>query len=299
MKMKLFSDKKNKIFYIYLILIIIVAIPLALLGIFLYGHGIISFVYATNNNYLTDLTRHKTKLFEKEIDEEYNNLRNIIKRVEYNFENGYYKNTEDFRQALNKEAQFHGYKGIFLIKANDEVQNLNSDSTYLINTIKLNFYRKDKFIVRLPENETIPDNTGLIGTRCKLTQINGESYSGICAIVDLKHYVNKLFESNYEVHLNNYICYESGNILISNSRENINNFFMVLSQSTFKHLDLDRIFKKIKNKENFFFSFKYKDREIYARIENMKYDNFFLVATIPQTQFSQSSRRFIVPAILF
>ena len=121
MKMKLFSDKKNKIFYIYFLLIIILVIPLALLGIFLYGQGIINFVYSTNNNYLTDLTRHQAKLFEKEVEDKYKELKNIIRRAEYNFEHGYYKDPKDFEKEINNEAQLLGYKRIFLINNNDEI----------------------------------------------------------------------------------------------------------------------------------------------------------------------------------
>ncbi len=299
MKMKLFSDKKNKIFYIYFLLIIILAIPLALLGIFLYGQGIINFVYSTNNNYLTDLTRHQAKLFEKEVEDKYKELKNIIRRAEYNFEHGYYKDPKDFEKEINNEAQLLGYKRIFLINNNDEIIDFNSSPALIINTVKLNFYSKDRFIVRLPENDFIQDNIGLIGTRFKNTTINNESYSGISAIIDLKLIIDKIFESNYEVSLNNYICYESGNILLSNSNKKINNFFIVLSKSTFKNTDLDTILKKIKNKENFFFTFNYKNKDIYARIENMKFENYFYVTTIPQSQFSQSSKRFIIPAILF
>ena len=255
MKMKLFSDKKNKIFYIYFLLIIILVIPLALLGIFLYGQGIINFVYSTNNNYLTDLTRHQAKLFEKEVEDKYKELKNIIRRAEYNLEHGYYKDPKDFEKEINNEAQLLGYKRIFLINNNDEIIDFNSSPALIINTVKLNFYSKDRFIVRLPENDFIQDNIGLIGTRFKNTTINNESYSGISAIIDLKPIIDKIFESNYEVSLNNYICYESGNILLSNTNEKINNFFIVLSKSTFKNTDLDTILKKIKNKENFFFTF--------------------------------------------
>lgn len=276
--MKVIKVTKNRHFYIYLLIIILIVIPASILAVKLYSNSILNYIYRSNSEYVSILSKHECAAIEQTIYECFNQLKNIAKRLSFTKINS----EEELYDYLSIESKSSPFNHFFLLGEDNSVLDFHNHPNEIIELIKFNFYKNDQFIVNAKASVS-PFNNGellLTGTKISMINIAGKNYIGLCSISriePIKTKFNNIFGNSKSSQQIKFLCQTDGNFLIKPDKNPYTNYFEILKNANSLNFSYDEILNKINKKENFFITYNFEQKHIQSRIQSIQNSNLFMI----------------------